>query len=160
MFEEIIRFSEQIYNKGYGNLFFNLKLLAFNDMLNCICGLFDKFAQKDKYPVQSIPRALFFINANSKGLVISNRDVLVRKLDKLDIIKTNIENLRDEELTLYIFEQIDKIIPQSEPHRKKGNINAFFSYELNKALHNLQMLRDKKVAHFEDITLNTLMKRS
>lgn len=155
LFEEIIRFSGQIVKKGYGNLFFILKLLAFNDMLNCICGLFDKFTQRDKYPVQSIPRVLFFIKMNYKILVITNRDVLLRKLDKLDIIKTNIKSLSDEELTLYIFEQIDKKIPQSEPHRKKGDINVFFSHELNKALYNLQMLRDKKVAHFEDITLNT-----
>jgi hypothetical protein len=154
LFEEIENNFESISANGFGNLFFNLKLIALNDMINCVCGIFDIYDEHSKYPVQSIPHAIHFIELKREELEIKDRKLLIEKLTAFEIKQKEIEHLTDSDLTQTIVEQIRERSPKPNYHKKKDDIRKFFKKELNSALYNLRNLRDKKVAHFENTTIN------
>ena len=89
--DQIADQSEQLNNKGFGDLFGNLQGYLREHMILAITKIFER--PNDRYPTISLPTAIQLLTENADALVIVEPVILSRDLMKLGVSEDDLNGL-------------------------------------------------------------------
>lgn len=132
--------AEEINKNNYGEVFSTFQAFCIDQFILSTSKLYET---PRGYPLKSIPAVLEFLKENAHHLDITEPYLLNKQLSRLNIFCPEFDKLDLVEKTLFIHRKLLGLLP---------------SIRNNEALAAIKTLRDKKVAHPEDISIETLQK--
>jgi hypothetical protein len=128
-----------INEKSFGSLFGSLQGIFLDSIRLYICRIFEN--ENKRYPLISIPMALIFMEENLGKLEIKDRHFLEKKLVQMGSDKEKLSQLKDVGVT----EEAIKLFR-----------NELKRSEIFDPLEKIKTIRDKAIAHHEDIEISEL----
>ncbi len=132
--------ADQINKKNYGEVISTFQNLCIDQFVLSITKLYEI---PRGYALNSIPSVLDYFDNNKENLEITEPYLLEQQLRRLGLDLAGFEKLTNAEQNIIIYNELSRRSP---------------SLKDNEALSALKTMRDKKIAHPEDINVQSLEK--
>jgi hypothetical protein len=141
LLEEIDRHIFVIKETGTGKSFFaNLQIILERHLCLSLSRLYERYSSR--YRGRTIGAVIHFINCHAADLHILNRNPIIDLLSKQGESCDELKALAEKELSLRLTGYFDVTLPKAD---------ATSCRDLDRALAKLKTLRDKGIAHHEDV---------
>ena len=141
---EVADHASWINNTGHGPLFSTLQVVLADEFVLSLTRMFDE--PHKKYPTQSIPAILQFMDSKARWLPIHKRAPLENLLVAADAPLADIQELDDADLTRHVAAHYRARLP---------NPDKWESDPLSASLRALRFRRNKQIAHAQRVNPRT-----
>ena len=141
--EQISQASVPLNDANYGDLFGTVQALSINELILAISKIYER--PSARHPNRSLLTAIEFIEEHADELEVKAPILLQRELVKFGVEERELDGIDDTAMNRIVAQTLRGLLPDAEENTELANAKAA-----------LRMIRDKQIAHNEDIDVEDL----
>ena len=147
LLEDLDGFLEQINRTGIGKRFFaNLQGILQRELVLSVTRIYEPFSERN--PGRTLRAATHHIAAHARELRLVDRTSVTDFLVGRGESRSSLECCSEDRLSLLLAADLEAHLPQADTRSSR---------QLDKALNQLKMVRDKRIAHHDRVSHSTLL---